>query len=84
MIDAHAHLNEIQDITGAVQRANEAGITAIIAVGMDLSSNQHTMELARRFPGIVHPAVGYHPWSLVELERVKEITTANTRRFFGI
>lgn len=64
MIDAHAHLNEIRDIAGAVQRAQETGIEAIIAVGMDLASNQQTLELARRFPGMVHPALGYHPWSI--------------------
>jgi TatD DNase family protein len=33
-------------------------------VGMDLASNRATLELHRRYPHLVHPAVGYHPWSI--------------------
>ena len=64
MIDGHAHLNEISDVEGALARAREAGITSIVAVGMDVPSNLATLELSRRFPGFVYPAVGYHPWSI--------------------
>jgi TatD DNase family protein len=64
MIDGHAHLNEIEDVDGALARAQEAGITGIVAVGMDIASNQRTLELHRRFPHLVYPAVGYHPWSI--------------------
>ena len=64
MIDSHAHLNEIEDVDAALTRAREAGITSIVAVGMDLASNQATLELHRRFPGLVYAAVGYHPWSI--------------------
>ncbi|MGQ9687488.1 MAG: TatD family hydrolase [Desulfobaccales bacterium] len=64
MIDSHAHLNEIQDIEGALKRAQEAGLTGIIAVGMDLASNRATLDLHRRFPRFIYPAVGYHPWSI--------------------
>lgn len=64
MIDSHAHLNEIEDIEAALARARDAGLTGIVAVGMDLASNRATLELHRRFPDMVHPAVGYHPWSI--------------------
>jgi TatD DNase family protein len=64
MIDSHAHLNEIEDVEGALARAREAGITGIVAVGMDVASNKTTLELSRRFPHLIHPAVGYHPWSI--------------------
>jgi TatD DNase family protein len=64
MIDGHAHLNEIEAVDGALTRAQEAGITGIVAVGMDVASNQATLELHRRFPHFVYPAVGYHPWSI--------------------
>lgn len=64
MIDGHAHLNEIADIDDALGRAVSAGVEAVIAVGMDIGSNRQTLELARRFPGRVIPAVGYHPWSI--------------------
>jgi len=64
MIDSHAHLNEIEAVDAALVRAQEAGITGIVAVGMDLASNRATLELHRRYPHLVHPAVGYHPWSI--------------------
>ncbi len=64
MIDSHAHLNEIEDVDAALARAQAAGITGIVAVGMDMASNQATLELNRMFPHLVYPAVGYHPWSI--------------------
>ena len=64
MIDTHAHLNEIEDIHWAILKARDVGIKGIVAVGMDLLSNQETLDLARKFPEMVHPAIGYHPWSL--------------------
>jgi TatD DNase family protein len=64
MIDSHAHLNEIEDVKSALDRAQDAGITGIVAVGMDIASNRATLELHRRFPTLVYPAVGYHPWSI--------------------
>ena len=71
MIDSHAHLNEIEDVDAALTRAREAGITGIVAVGMDLASNRATLKLHRRFPGLVYAAVGYHPWSITP-ENVQE------------
>ena len=64
MIDCHAHLNEVGDPAGVIQRARQAGLTGIVAVGMEVPSNQATLELARRYPDFVHPALGYHPWSI--------------------
>ena len=64
MIDTHAHLNEIEDVHRAILRAKDAGIKGIVAVGMDLLSNQRTLDLASQFPEMVHPAIGYHPWSI--------------------
>jgi TatD DNase family protein len=66
MIDGHAHLNEIKEIDRALGHARAAGITGIVAVGMDLASNRDTLALAERFPGFVHPAIGYHPWSITK------------------
>jgi TatD DNase family protein len=64
MIDGHAHLNEIEDVDVALARARKAGVTAIVAVGMDVASNRATLELHRRFLHLVYPALGYHPWSI--------------------
>jgi TatD DNase family protein len=64
MIDTHAHLDEIKEIDRAIQRAKDAGIRSIVAVGMDLASNVTTIDLAEQFTDMVHPAIGYHPWSI--------------------
>jgi TatD DNase family protein len=64
LIDTHAHLDEVKDLEGALDRAREAGIRAIIAVGSDFPSNEKILCLADRFPGFVFPALGLHPWKL--------------------
>ncbi len=66
LIDTHAHLDEIEDLAGALVAAKAAGVVAIIAVGQGLASNQKTLEITRRYPGFVYPALGLHPWSLGE------------------
>lgn len=64
LIDGHAHLAEIDDGRTAVDEAREAGILAIVAVGMDLNSNRRTLQTADEHRGFVFPAIGYHPWSV--------------------
>ena len=64
LIDTHAHLDEIKDIDGALCRAKEAGIRAVIGLGSDFASNKRIMELSGRYPGYVFPALGLHPWRL--------------------
>ena len=64
LIDTHAHLDEIQDLEGALKRAQDAGVQAVVGVGTDLSSNEKILHLASRFPNFVLPAVGLHPWRL--------------------
>ncbi|UCE83913.1 MAG: TatD family hydrolase [Deltaproteobacteria bacterium] len=71
MIDTHAHLNEIEPIEPVISRAKKIGISAIVAVGMDVDSNQATLALANRFPELVYPAIGYHPWSITA-EKIEE------------
>jgi TatD DNase family protein len=64
LIDAHAHLENVIPVDEAVQQAVAAGVGRIVAVGMDLDSNVRTLEIAARFPELVLPAVGYHPWRI--------------------
>jgi len=64
VIDTHVHLDEFADPERVIQEAREANVIAMVAVGMDLASNKKILELARRFPGFVYPAIGYHPWKI--------------------
>ncbi len=63
MIDSHVHLDADQypDPSGAIKRALEAGVTAMVVPGVGPASNRRVIELGRRYPRVVYPAVGFHP-----------------------
>lgn len=63
-IDGHAHLDEIDDLESSVSEARAAGVVAIVGVGMTIESNQKILSLAEKYPGFIHPAIGYHPWEI--------------------
>lgn len=61
--DTHAHLDFPDfrdDLPAVIDRAQEAGITRLLAVGTTLASSRRTLELADRYPG-VFAIVGVHP-----------------------
>ncbi|MGA9047891.1 MAG: TatD family hydrolase [Dehalococcoidia bacterium] len=67
-VDTHAHLDEIEDLDSTLVRAVQSGVEAVIAVGQDLVSNQKTIALAARYPGLVYAAIGLHPWALGNMD----------------
>lgn len=78
LIDTHAHLSDLEDRGGVINRAKEVGIEAIVAVGSNLETNKATIEWSEGFPGYVYPALGIHPteWAqddvLTTLQYIKE------------
>ncbi|MFA5399938.1 MAG: TatD family hydrolase [Dehalococcoidia bacterium] len=68
LIDAHAHLDEMEDLAAAVGRARLAGVAAIISMGQDLSSNARNLEMSASYPGYIYPALGLHPWAIGRLD----------------
>ncbi|MCM3626004.1 TatD family hydrolase [Paenibacillus glycanilyticus] len=62
-IDAHIHVDSYgeADRQAMLQQAFASGIQAVIAVSMHLESSKVNEQLARQFPGRVHPAYGFHP-----------------------
>ena len=68
LVDTHAHLDDEAfhgDLDGVVQRAGEAGVGRIIAVGTTRSSSCRVAELAARYRG-VWAAVGIQPNDVAE------------------
>ncbi len=63
MIDSHVHLDAEQypDPSGSIKRAQGAGVSAMVVPGVGPASNRKVMDLARKYPGIVYPALGFHP-----------------------
>jgi TatD DNase family protein len=59
-VDSHCHLYSLTDPDGAVERARDAGVTAMVCVGTDLDTSQQAIELAARHPD-VRATAGLHP-----------------------
>ena len=63
IVDTHAHLDASEydaDLAGVIDRAHEAGVDTIAAVGMGLKSCRQSIAIAENNPGIVVVA-GFHP-----------------------
>ncbi|OGX25883.1 MAG: hypothetical protein A2787_05535 [Omnitrophica WOR_2 bacterium RIFCSPHIGHO2_01_FULL_48_9] len=65
IIDTHTHLDHLEDIEGALRRAQQAGVAAIVAVGVDLAANKRNLEIKRatQQPKI-YVALGIHPGNI--------------------
>ena len=72
MIDTHAHLDALDDPSGAVRRAREAGVERIVAIGSGLASARATLEIAAREEG-VFVALGVHPHQAGGGESVEDV-----------
>jgi len=71
LVDCHAHLDELDDLSEALQEAKTAGVKGVIGVGVNVDSNKRILKVAEENHGYVYPALGYHPWQIRE-EEVKE------------
>jgi len=79
LVDTHTHLEQVEDVPHALERAQKSGVIAIVAMGMDLASNKRVLDLAVAYPGLIYPALGIHPWAIVasELEETLEFVSSH-------
>ncbi|HUS60241.1 MAG TPA: TatD family hydrolase [Nevskiaceae bacterium] len=64
LIDAHAHLNfpdYQKDLDQVAKRAAENSVNKIICVSSNVTDSQKAIEIAKKYPEIVYPAIGIHP-----------------------
>ena len=82
VIDSHVHLDADQypDPSGAIKRARDAGVTAMVVPGVGPSSNRAALELASEYPGIIFPALGFHPERLEHSEDDARVVLAMIER----
>jgi len=66
LVDGHAHLEGLSDLTESLREARAAGICGVIAVGMAIESNRKVLKIAEGDKGYIYPALGYHPWEIRE------------------
>ena len=63
LIDSHAHLQLPEfdaDRDAVLQRARQAGVRAVVNIGIDLATTRASLEIARRQPD-VFTSLGVHP-----------------------
>lgn len=68
LIDGHCHLEDLENLNAAIEKAKSAGVIAIVAVGSDYPSNNQTLEIAAKYSGFVFPALGIHPSRIASAE----------------
>jgi TatD DNase family protein len=70
LVDAHIHLSD-EEYSGCldemVQEARNSNVVAMVSNSMDLKTSIASLELATRYPDLVHAALGVHPWTVNDL-----------------
>lgn len=62
IIDTHAHVDQLEDLSAAMAGAHEAGVSDIVAVSVDLDSMKKVLAIAGQYQKPkIHPALGVHP-----------------------
>jgi TatD DNase family protein len=74
LVDVHAHLDQLEDLSISLEEAQATGVRGIIGVGMNVESNQKILKIAEENKGFVYPAIGYHPWELKEKETEENLS----------
>ncbi len=86
LFDTHVHLNQIDDIAGALKRAKKEDVDKILIAGLDLDSNKEIIEIYNNIKNFdLYMALGMHPYkpqrdSFEEvyalIEKHKDVVTA--------
>lgn len=74
LVDTHAHICEPvfdPDRDAVLERAQKAGVAAVVAVGETLADARRNLELARIHPNL-RPAAGLYP-TFLDLDQAKEM-----------
>jgi TatD DNase family protein len=71
LIDAHVHLSDAEyfgHIDELITDAKNAGVNALVTNSLNLQTCQNDIKLAEKYPGLVYPALGIHPWNVNVME----------------
>lgn len=76
LIDTHAHLNfkDYADLKDVIERSLAKGVEKIICVSSNIADSIQSIEISRKYEGVVFAAVGIHP-QCIDPENKDEIGT---------
>ena len=77
MIDTHAHLDALDDPSGALARARAAGVARVVAIASGLASARATRAIADVADG-VYVAAGIHPHQAADGEDARSLVNGET------
>jgi TatD DNase family protein len=77
VIDTHAHLDALDDPSGALARARAAGVARIVAIASGLASARATRAIAAVADG-VYVAAGIHPHQAADGEDARSLVNGET------
>ena len=75
-IDSHAHLADPafdSDRDQVIQRARDAGATAVVCIGESLSAAARARHLAGEYPGFVYWTAGVHPHDAASFDGSRDL-----------
>jgi TatD DNase family protein len=86
-IDAHIHLSDEEyskNVDEIIAEAKRAEVVALVSNSMDLKTSMRSLELAEQYQGMVHAALGIHPWNVnalteEELQQTMELISEKSR-----
>jgi TatD DNase family protein len=67
LVDAHVHLSDteyIGHIDELIADAKAAGVAALMTNSMDFKTCINDIALSQKYPTLVYPALGIHPWNV--------------------
>ncbi|MEM0313232.1 MAG: TatD family hydrolase, partial [Candidatus Bathyarchaeia archaeon] len=69
-IDVHIHLSDEEysdNLTEIISEAINSNVAAMVSNSMDYATSLKSLQLARKYRGLVFAALGIHPWSVNNL-----------------
>jgi len=67
LVDAHIHFSDAEyakHTDELVAEAKRSDVVALVSNSMDLETSIGSLRLAEKYPGVVYPALGIHPWNV--------------------
>lgn len=74
MIDTHAHLDALDDVAEALERAHAAGVERVVAIGSGVASAHATRAITTHADG-VYLVAGVHPHQAADGEDPRQVVT---------